>query len=424
MGTIVDKFNLALIGSTRKNESNKLSRGLVDLVSLISQYTSKALKSGNDSYISVMNPIKVSKTTSNGWLQSQRKLLCQSLFTVAADRTVPANITRKNIYKQVMNFKGLDRSRQIGGYINELRKLSRYLLQTLNISLDQSSEAIHVSITNVNSEFPFINCKEHIYDAHDTNSCLVKLHSERQMPLNIAFLGDSHARYLMAQMLKDLESTFSMDESTMEKFHILYWKHIKYYWNLDLPLLNSTLFWLPFVRSESDDIYSIESFCQAFQNRTSTSYKPDLLIISSASWYATVDTADSFNHFEKNIKYLKKCLSEISSKIPVLWLVTGTATRRLSSAMDMLASLTWQMLRGTNIWVWDTPAVYAMREKSFICPEFLQNGSINKTFLVPLSWRCTEDVHGGWLYNVRAVNMMWNLVCNRVLGLNTTHCCS
>ena len=357
-------------------------------------------------------------------INPQRTARCKSLFLVDSDGSLSGGNYRKDSQKWIKIIKKLNNSRYEGGYLEQLHKLSRYLPQYLHLDIDNYNNTyrnISVSIQELHRQLPFLECSEHEYDAQTTKTCLSKLRSKRSRPFNIAFVGDSHARYLMTQLLQNLDNTLEITKSGKKNLDILYTKPIKHYWNLELLQLNTSFFWLPYVSREEHDLYSFETFCQAYDKYSGNHHLQDLIIVSSAAWYAIVK--GGVDLFVSNVKHLKKCLKFLSARIPVLWLITGTATDTFFTEMDMLATLTYRMMQDTNVWVWDSPALFAMREKSTLCSQLVTDKTTGDLLSVPQEWRCYEAVHGGRFFNIRAVNMIWNLVCNRIMNVNDTHCC-
>lgn len=348
---------------------------------------------------------------------------CKTLFTIGAcgvESLRSENLKWNHVLQMLKTNR--DNSR---GYFKELHELSRYMKQTLqltNFNVNKSVQENSGLIKDPHAPLPFVKCLEYVYDLENTERCLTSFRRQHKRPLSISFIGDSQTRYLMAHLLKFLEPIFKLTEEGRAKMHILYYEKIKYNMNLETEYLNATIYWSPYFKDFDDEsVDTLNMFCS-----NEPSPLPDIIVLSSLTWYASFKgDFNGFDMFFSTLRTLHNCLARISAQIPVLWIIGIPTKQKLQKTenfdgmMAYLNGLAGRVLRDTNVWVWDSAPVVALREQAF-CPSLMNS---TEKFLTPLEWKCNDLFHPGLLYYMRAVNMIFNLLCNKINGY-TDMCCT
>lgn len=311
------------------------------------------------------------------------------------------------------------------GYTDILNSLSKYIkteYRLNNFNLSSNFSASNGVVKNELFPLPFVNCAEAWLSSEKYMKCFEKFETINERPFNTVFLGDSRTRFLMRYFLKMLETSLDIDSHRRKKLNVFYREKIKWDWNMSFKLLNVTLKWAPYLDENKDSMLLIDSWCHVDSERPPKVPMPDLLVISYGAWTSThKDAIDGLTDYYDAIRKISTCLTVISRTVPVIWMVQPPMKVMVypNPPLDITNSMAQHVFRDSNVWLWDTATVVAIKEinmcYSFILPQLYH--------ATPYDWGCWDIHHGGrWAYT-RASNMLLNLMCNRLVGVSSTNCC-
>lgn len=385
----------------------------------------------DQSQVSILQVSDVSTQPAYQDKNKDKKCRCRSMFSIAPCGTAEITALRPADERWAMAIQKFEYNRRKGDYYFGLNNLSRFLPQNFIITNFQRRKDIMLNSGYIENEFsplPYVNCKEHLYKINEKYRCLLEIKKRKKKALDIFFIGDSHARFLMTNMLLTLVPAFTLSDSLKGKMHELYTKKIKVNWNFHHDSINTTFFWQPYlIEPEKENLGILELICSNVTSKKNIQ-KPDILVISIGMWNAIFNVG-SIGSFLQNIKDLRNCLSNLANRIPIVWVLSPPIktywmkSKNSRTELNLLGSIIWMILGDTNVLVWDTISVLSMRELAF-CPPYLSLPDNTSWHLTPADWNCQDPVHSGRLFNNRAINMLWNLICNKLNDRDPNYCCA
>ena len=249
---------------------------------------------------------------------------CQNLFTVGRPLSYTKQISDKNSLLRY-NIEKLESVRDGKfdlSYTATLKEFTRMMEQkfrTKNYVQNKNLSLNSGYVTEAKTELPFVGCKEAWYSNHDHKRCLSMIKHEKRRPLNIVFFGDSRARFLMKYVLQTFEPILNASDADKLVLERFYSKKIHTDISMDFSLLNVSLKWTPYLDEEEDKLRLLNQWCHPTRMEPNL---PDLLVMSSGPWSSTHrNHIAGLGDFYDALELIVPCLSLISQKTQVLWLI-------------------------------------------------------------------------------------------------------
>ncbi|KAL7648389.1 UNVERIFIED_CONTAM: hypothetical protein RMT77_000295 [Armadillidium vulgare] len=376
---------------------------------------------------------------------------CKSLISI---NSASINTLRKksiNFEKLLNDFRHSTRRRLPVIAANKfLFEISKTLQSEFRVESLKVGEKLNFSFEFNNSwsssnRWPFSSCDSFQYKPKDVGRCFTEFQRSHNKTLRIAFVGDSMIRSVLEGIVLFIKDEvklkhFNISEDLKETFKPTYFIDKKFKRNIVLANegIEFRFYWATYIMqnanpNESSKLQGAKELLQkwAYQNEHQhTDPVPDILYIGTGMWNFTLgdNTLQTLDEHIVMIKQLNLLLDKISKRTLILWHIHPTylwfTTHKVSlreeglSWMNQLAYL--YLSKNDKIWLWDSYAAFALKEK-LECQD-LVNVFENKS-VMPQQFRCFDSLHPGIAAQRVAVNMIFNVACNRVLGIKGSYCC-
>ena len=309
--------------------------------------------------------------------------------------------------------------------------------------LMKSKENVAKHITT----WPYCHCKIRRYTPSLVNQCLERINRKIGRPVSIAFIGDSMVRQTLEDIVEDYKEELHLRPQGESEIQ-LNLKFLDHKLKVNLPILGDNihlrLFWAPYMEKYKDAHPSLNdsgvSFQGAFDVLNNWYYNnftqkdgplPDLILASNGLWSAYKFLEDEWpitalDDHALALKTLSPIIKNLSSRTRILWNVHHKVKKgharndQVNAILELMNMMEWYMLSDSNLWFWESQTVLALR--NFIECRVYREMKIDR--LVPSLWKCFDWQHPGYRARKTAVNMIWNMVCNREMESEEKYCCS
>ncbi|CAL4122181.1 unnamed protein product, partial [Meganyctiphanes norvegica] len=378
---------------------------------------------------------------------------CQSMFTVGGCHMKQV-IHLQEDPVQASAFSGLSIARLDGTQtFTFMKTLARYLPQIFKADLKHNpikdfDMTNKENISRASQSLPFVPCSMHIYTPIDVKMCTEHFKRSWHVPLKITFIGDSRTRNTMQEMAKILIKELNLHTAAEDPQQLMYLiTNIEGRSNIPANGNNIEINYIfapiierkvakpipgyDFLGYGARDIFEVWSEGKSWINihRNQTFHLPHLVVVNTGMWYNMKTPAEvAVSEFIHAMHIMTPILKRLSKITRVLWPLHGPIKENLAytpdldwtPVLDLMNSITWLKLRDSNVWLWDTRTILMLRQKQE-CFELYEAG-LGNVLLLELG--CLDMKHAGKDVERGAINMIWNLVCNSLLNMKTTHCCS
>ena len=305
----------------------------------------------------------------------------------------------------------------------------------LNSTFLQSSVAPKKSLfnakysTSLDETLPYIPCSLAAYPTLNVKSCIENINKHLKRSLRIAFVGDSVARLLLEDLVRDYKKVFDFHFAD-SRYNLTLEEHFLDHKIKDsIPIFGRGLqlrfYWAPFLERSTKQVKNQhpgakEHLVRWAENTAKENDFPDLLILSSGMWsFSHYDYSEAFDNHLNMLNKLRSTLQKLARETKTLWLAMPPIKpwlekKYLKSSSDFIIeiinTLTKHFLRHTEIWFWDSlnPIIYKEINE---CHSFLYMQSKHNVH-IPEEWRCSNFCHGGRRAMSMGVKLLWNLLCN------------
>lgn len=259
--------------------------------------------------------------------------------------------------------------------------------------------------------------------------------------LKIAFVGDSLVRNLMERMVIHLRITLNIaaaGESGMNLTTNFLEHTLKHFFPAEGDGIDLRLHWSAELgkdsekdqRSSKTTYQGARDIFQAWaQNVSVKGAVPDIIYFDDGMWSSLMRSdLDAFEHVRSDIQAVLPFLKTLTQSSLLLFrAATPTKSylvlkRNPNSILDLIDQYTRSSLSGSGVWVWDSATPLYLKEFEE-CRRVWRAAGGNKTNL-PKDWSCLDNQHPSKTAEAVAENIMWNLVCNRLMKVDSGHCCS
>lgn len=365
------------------------------------------------------------------------------MFTVGACGLEQVISMRPRDTSWVSALRGLGRSRKKGDVLMmpHLATLSRYLPRKFAVNVTNTKNATlelkaNENVTRSLQLLPFVPCKVHVYRPSEAAECVQK-YKDTGSPLRIAYVGDSRVRNTMQQMIRAVLSTIDLKLAGEQKKLDINLEFLDRKSHVNVPVVGEgvelRLHWSAFLDKQRnpEDVskQGARDLLEAWAAGTPSALDgpiPDIVYISSGLWDTAMNSEDAaVDEFMYTLRVMSPILEKLSQLTRVIWHVHGPIKKWVAirdvpnTALDMMNRAAWMRLEQAGVWLWDTHTV--MMLKQHVECQALHRAGLSK--LVPHTWGCLDFQHAGHDVEDAAANMLWNLVCNRVLNVHSDHCC-
>lgn len=384
---------------------------------------------------------------------------CQSLFTLnACNNDDSPNMNgipiKKTKWRSLMN--EFNRYRQGDEYVNiqeSLFDLIRYIPKSYNVDFTLHNDSTNNrNVTSQNNkrfiiikpqrvpfQNGFVSCGVYNYTAPEIGKCVRKFKSQFGRPLRIYFMGESIIRNIMEEIIRLTQDELDLKLGNSFKLNIaeiFLDQKVKVNVLISGEGIEFRLYWAPYLEKKinsnkrwfqgAKDI--LESWANGVYIENFTHPIPDILYIGSGFWDAAQQSSiDSINTFAKTQQVLKEILIKLSKKVRILWrfhhIVENWEFNLINNiipALNYMNQLSWRDFKHSNIWIWETLSAFTTKEK-LECSYYKKSKILLK--YLPPPWKCFDSTHPGKMASQFAINMIWNLACNRVSALKENFCC-
>lgn len=362
---------------------------------------------------------------------------CRSLFTIGAcgmDHLITKLEPKHFRWNEAL--KQLQRAREQSpiSILNKLHLLSKNLTTYF-------SRYYNKRINKLRETLPYIPCKMHIYTGYEISECLTQRYEITKQRLNIAFVGDSLVRSLLEQMIMHLRVTLNLsstgdsgldlnsdflDHKVKHMFPIE-GNNIKLqrYWSAELGRNTSKNKETVLYQGAMDILQDWAGKVSEPKKRNSI---PDIIYFDEGMW--SVKTRPELDALRTVISDYKKLFGTFKKLSSSSLLLQRTLTpvktyivRNIepTSALDLMNQISWAKLNKSGVVIWDTSTPVYLKELDE-CASFwkiTRNASD-----LPKEWGCADFMHYSRMAEAPAANMLWNLVCNRLMNFTQPYCCS
>ena len=287
------------------------------------------------------------------------------------------------------------------------------------------------------TKLPLVPCAIHAYSNEEIKTCLQKRQDRIGRPLRLAFVGDSEIRSVIEQMILQLESTLHLkiNEISLKNIGIGF---LDQPLKIDIPVrgdgIEIRLYWSTFLgrsrvsprmnRQGARDLLTDWSFNKSTQYGEDV---PDLLYFDDGNWISDrkheVDNIDTVRaDFDEMVPILKNLsrFSRLIYRTSTPFKKWAAKAQVENTRLDINDQLAWLKLPESGVWIWDTITPLYLKEIDE-CENHWKTGFAEN---LPKSWACTDFAHISKVVEHAASNMLWNYLCNDIMELNGTHCCS
>lgn len=368
-----------------------------------------------------------------------RDCSCRSLFTIGAcgpQDVIKSTKSQPKTWVEAANNLFKARTGIFLSIIQSLHTFSKFLPDAFEASTK-------VSLDRLSPTIPYVPCGIRIYNNSEIAQCLKRRFSEAGRALKIAFVGDSQVRSLMEKLVMELrvELNFSaagkskqdldagfLNDKTKHMFPV----HgdgleLKLYWSAELGKNTSQDFNNALYQGARDILEGWSR--QLDDDTTDTKDKdsiPDIIYFDDGMWSITLQSElDALDSVFSDYKKLSPTFKKLATR-SLLLLRTQTpmkhylATKTMPNfALDIMNNLGWLALNKTGVWIWDTISPYYLREFD----ECRSIWSLSRKQSPP-SWGCGDYQHPSRIVESVSANMIWNIVCNRLMETPKQYCCS
>lgn len=381
---------------------------------------------------------------------------CQSLFTInACNKTNPPRLNGipitgvkwKNLMKDLSRFRG-------GEYVNIrnfMFDLARYIPTSYHLdfqtrhkfenhseSKKNMSEIFTAKPLPVLFQNGFVSCDVFNYSVSDIKKCTNSFKITTGQPLRIYFIGDSIIRVIMEEIVRQTHAELRLKfkgpfELNLKK------NFLDHKLKINIPIsgdgIEYRLYWAPFLEKNrnpnnvaSQGIKDLLKLWANEDNYTKLQEHPlpDIIYMGTGYWKSTrMNNLASIEEYLEGLRVLKDSILKISQKVRILWHFHHLVEKWMFYILNPVGSLStmnqisWLKFVSSRVWIWESLAAFQVKEKK----ECLFYSKNNLTHLLPMSWTCSDVVHPGKITSQFGVNMIWNLACNRMLGLKKNFCC-
>lgn len=361
---------------------------------------------------------------------------CKSLFSIGAcglDDIVQKNPRDKKLKESLKHLKLANKGFPVSA-IHELKYLSRYFPNKFSFNVTQPINRLHFPP-------PYVPCHIHIYNESEISTCVKRRYELTGRKLKIAFVGDSLVRNLMERMVIHLGTTLNIaaaGESGMN-LTINFLDHtLKHFFPAEGDGIELRLHWSVELgkdsekdqRSSKTTYQGARDILQAWaQNVSVKGAVPDIIYFDDGMWSSVMRLdLDAFEQVRADIQAVLPFLKTLSQSSLLLFRAeTPTKSylvlkRNPNSILDLIDQYTRSSLSDSGVWVWDSAIPLYLKEFEECMRVWRATGG-NKTRL-PKDWSCFDYQHPSKTAEAVAENIMWNLVCNRLMKVDSGHCCS
>ncbi|XP_066945359.1 N-acetylneuraminate 9-O-acetyltransferase-like [Macrobrachium rosenbergii] len=371
---------------------------------------------------------------------------CHSLFTIGACGMEEVASMRAKDARWVSATAELNRARfqQDILMMPQLQTISHYLPQlfklntTLAATINNSEATGNKHLSRAADSLPFVSCRVHMYTPSEIGKCTRKVLQDTGQPLRMAFVGDSRVRNTMEQIIRSTQQEIKYrlaGENNQQNMSVTFLNHKS---KFNMPVIGDgielRLHWSAYLELDRDpkkiSQQGAKDLLEAWSNGTpgpDDGPIPDIAYITSGMWDSSMLPEDAAaESFIFTLEKMAPILKRLATRTLVLWHIHGPikewlATRDVpNGALDIMNRASWRWLADSNIWLWDSRTVLMLKQLSEC--RYLSQSTLKTQ--IPPEWGCFDFQHAGRDVEDAAANMLWNLVCNKVLQLPSEHCCS
>lgn len=359
---------------------------------------------------------------------------CKSLFTIGAcdSDEIFKSIGANNDWTQTLkNIKEIRNGAPLS-MIDNLHSLSKFLNSSY-------SENFNAKINRKTERLPYVPCRIHIYTPGEVAACLTERKSLTGRNFRIAFVGDSLVRNLMEQMVMNLREPLNLtvtgDSGKNLKTDFLNDKlkhsipvqgdaiELQLHWAIELgrPVAKSAM------SSTKQGAKDVLDKWSKLMREGKKNALPDIVYFNEGMWsLVSKQQLQSIITVLSDFRKFSGIFKELSTR-SVMLLRTQTILKEYlaqkplpNNALDLMAQIGWLTLNRTGVWFWDTPTPIYLKEYDE-CANLARTFNISE---IPKNWGCADIQHPSKYSEQVTENMIWNLVCNRIMRIPNDHCCT
>lgn len=293
-------------------------------------------------------------------------------------------------------------------------------------------------VNRLSSYLPYIPCQINVYIKKSTLKCLENRYNSFGKPLVLAFVGDSQIRNVLEEIIVHLEPLLDFSVHT-ETGRITSTKEFVGHATKQFVTINSTmlimeLYWAETLREKRDMGNGSFGMIEIFERwadalATGMGSVPDIIYFGGGNWPLIQNLAPfAVDSVIKDLMLLRKHLSVLSKEVvlllrtPTPWKPWARSYLKVTpnAALDFISQVGALLVKGTGVISWDTPTPVYLKEFDE-CVALWKTGKVNH---LPQSWMCNSNNHFSQKANSVAANMIWNLLCNSISKVDSSHCCA